>query len=236
MLKNRLLLILLLIFSVAINAKDMPESPLSTHVIKELTHRLTGEMEAKGLSFGSQLFIRIFKASKELEIWVEKEGQYHLFKTYKICTYGVKGFGPKTKFGDGHAPEGFYFVKPTSMNPWSSYHLSFNLGYPNAYDRQHGYTGSALMVHGSCVSIGCYAMTNKRIEELYTLMHAAFNGGQPFIRVHIFPFRMTKENIKKYSDSKWNDFWHNLETGYDYFEHKKIPPNIEVRSGVYVFD
>lgn len=231
-----LVICMMLVFSVVGKPVDLPESSLSKRIINELTPTLTEEMSVNGISIGSNLFIRIFKASKELEVWVEKEGTFHLFKTYKICTYGLKGFGPKTKYADGYAPEGFYFVKPSSLNPWSSYHLSFNLGYPNAYDRYHGYTGSALMVHGSCVSIGCYAMTNKRIEEIYTLMLAAFKGDQPFIRVHIFPFKMTDANLKKYSSSNWSSFWQNLKTGYDYFESKKIPPNVEVRSGVYVFD
>ena len=219
-----------------ISAADLPESDLSKRVVKEWTPVLTEEMNAKGLTFGSGLFIRMFKSTKELEVWVEKDGKFELFKTYKICTYGWKGFGPKTRQGDGYAPEGFYFVTPTAMNPWSSYHLSFNLGYPNAYDRAHHYTGGSLMVHGSCASIGCYAMTNKRIEEIYTLMHAAFEGGQSFVRIHIFPFRMTENALKKHEKSKWYNFWLNLKTGYDFFEAKKIPPNVEVKSGKYVFE
>jgi len=120
--------------------------------------------------------------------------------------------GPKFKQGDGQSPEGFYFVKPGQMNPYSSYHLSFDLGYPNTYDRAHGRTGDYLMVHGDCVSIGCYAMTDAGIEEIYTLMGAALKGGQPFVRVHAFPFPMTEENLKRHEGNKNIEFWKNLKS------------------------
>ena len=113
--------------------------------------------------------------------------------------------------------EGFYFVPPNQLNPHSSYHLSFNLGYPNRYDRAHGYTGSYLMVHGNKVSIGCYAMTDPVIEEIWTLMDAAYRQGQPFIRVHIFPFRMTPGNMDRHGDGPWHEFWENNKT------HSEVP-------------
>jgi hypothetical protein len=101
-----------------------------------------------------------------------------LSRSFRICTYGFRGLGPKIRQGDGKAPEGFYRVAPEQMNPASNFHLAFNLGYPNRFDRHYGRTGSALMVHGSCVSIGCYAMTDNGIEEIYALADAAFRNGQ----------------------------------------------------------
>ena len=65
------------------------------------------------------------------------DGRFYHFKTYPICDWSGK-LGPKTKIGDRQAPEGFYTVRPAQMNPNSSYHLAFNMGYPNAYDRAHG--------------------------------------------------------------------------------------------------
>jgi murein L,D-transpeptidase YafK len=59
------------------------------------------------------------------------------------------------------------------MNPASTFHLSFNLGYPNQYERDLGRTGDFLMVHGDCVSIGWYAMTDAQIEEMDALASAA---------------------------------------------------------------
>ena len=112
---------------------------------------------------------------------------------------------------------------------------SFNLGYPNAYERARGRTGNALMVHGNCVSIGCYAMTDERIEEIYSLCDAALQNGQRFFRVHCFPFRMTEANMKRHSRSKWITEWQNLKTGYDWFEQHKRPPNVAVQKTKYIF-
>lgn len=190
----------------------------------------------KDLEFGAPIFIRIFKKEMLFEVWLKKDTNFELFKTYPICTYGLGGLGPKIRKGDGKAPEGFYFVTPSRLNPVSNFHLSFNLGYPNNYDRHYGRTGSALMVHGSCVSIGCYAMTDSIIEEIFTLADAAFRNGQSFFRVHIFPFKMTNENMISCKVSEWYEFWSNLKEGYDFFESNKLPPNVEVRNGKYVFD
>ncbi len=189
-----------------------------------------------GVRRGAPIFMRIFKHERVLEIFVEKsDGNFTLLKSYPICTYSGD-LGPKLREGDNQAPEGFYFVTPERLNPNSSYHLSFNLGFPNAYDRAHGRTGSFLMVHGACVSIGCYAMTNAGIENIYTILSDALNAGQPFVRVHIFPFHMTDATMALYRTHTWIDFWRNLKEGYDLFETHKRPPNVEVRNKRYVFD
>jgi len=127
-------------------------------------------------------------------------------------------------------------VRSTPLNPNSAYHLSFNLGFPNAYDRAHRRTGSYLMVHGDCVSIGCYAMTNAGIEEIYGLVQAALRNGQQQVPVHAFPFRMSASNIDRYSNHEWIDFWRNLKQGYDVFEVTSRPPRVRVSGQHYVFD
>ncbi len=217
-------------------------------------------LKEKGMRFGAPIFVRIFKESSELEVWMERETQappeaagpqseFVLFRIYKICKWSGD-LGPKEKQGDGQAPEGFYHVTPGRMNPNSRFHLSFDLGYPNAYDRAHERTGDYLMVHGSCVSIGCYAMTDQRIEEIYTLADAALAGGQNYFRVHCFPFRMTDERMAKATKAAADreegeqaeaeaaaallSFWENLREGYDWFEKTKQPPNVEVKDGRYV--
>jgi murein L,D-transpeptidase YafK len=215
---------------------QIPSSPRSREAIQRVRPQLEKELKAKKLIYGSPIFIRIFKESKELEVWIKQEKKFKHFKTYKICTYGSDELGPKIKHGDGKAPEGFYIVSPRNMNPLSEFYLSFNLGYPNEYDRAHKRTGSALMVHGSCVSIGCYAMTDAGIEEIYALADASLRNGQQFFRVHAFPFRMTEENIEKYSKSEWIEFWKNLKEGYDFFEKNHIPPNVQLRGKRYIFE
>jgi hypothetical protein len=181
---------------------------------------------------GDKVFIRIFKLESMLEVWLEKDGVYRLFKYYPICNYS--GFlGPKLKEGDKQAPEGFYEVKRSALNPNSKFHLSFNLGYPNAYDRAYGRTGSFLMIHGSCYSIGCYAMRDKPIEEIYGLVEAALKNGQKRVPVHIFPFRMSEVRMARYEMHRWYGFWLNLKEGYDYFEAESTPPHVKVEEKRY---
>ena len=170
-----------------------------------------------------------------MEVWLKGSDKFELFRTYHVEAMSGQ-LGPKLREGDRQAPEGFYFVTPSRMNPRSRFHLSFNLGYPNAYDRAHGRTGSALMVHGNKVSIGCFAMTDAKIEEIYALADASLRNGQRFFRVHCFPFRMTEDNMGKHTKSKWYSFWENLKDGYDFFEKVKQPPNVLVRDKKYLFE
>ena len=182
---------------------------------------------------GDPVFIRIFKEESLLEVWIRSGAEYQHLKDYFICAYS--GYlGPKLKEGDRQAPEGFYKVKKYQLNPNSKFHLSFNLGFPNEYDRAHERTGSYLMVHGNCVSDGCYAMTDEKIEEIYTLVEGALQKGQKYVQVHAFPFRMTDANMALYGNSEWYDFWTNLKEGYDYFELEKLPPHVKVENKRYI--
>ena len=216
-------------------ATDIPTSARAERSIASVELALKEELSTQGLKYGAPIFIRIFKDPGVLEVWVESDdGAFVNFKNYDICTFSGN-FGPKLKQGDNQSPEGFYFVNASRLNPWSKFHLSFNIGYPNQYDRIHGRTGSALMVHGNCVSIGCYAMTDSYINEIYALTVAALKSGQPFVRVHSFPFELNPEILSKYSKNKWHPFWLNLKEGYDYFNKNRRPPNVEVLGGKYVF-
>jgi len=197
---------------------------------------LERDLAALGLQLGDPVFIRIFKEEGQLELWVRnrEDGHYKHFRTWPIVAMSG-GLGPKLAEGDRQAPEGFYFVTRRQMNPKSRYHLAFNIGYPNAYDRAHKRTGSFIMVHGSRVSIGCFAMTDTKIDEIYTLCNAALSHGQPFFRVHVFPFRMSRERLDRARGQKWHDFWRNLKEGYDWFEKKRVPPDVRVEKLRYVF-
>jgi len=81
---------------------------------------------------GDPVFIRIFKEESLLEVWMRTGTEYRHLKDYAICAYSG-ALGPKLKEGDRQAPEGFYKVKKYQLNPNSKFHLSFNLGYPNAF-------------------------------------------------------------------------------------------------------
>lgn len=176
-----------------------------------------------GRHFGKPVFIRIIKEDYEFELYVqEPDHSWQLVKTYEIA--GMSGdIGPKTREGDEQAPEGFYRVLPGAMNPRSNYHLSFNIGYPNAYDRALGRTGSYIMVHGSDVSIGCFAMTDPGIEEIYTLVNEAFKAGVKSVPVQIYPFRMTKERMAEEAFSEHHEFWRHLQPGWEYTEQHGAP-------------
>ncbi|HXH04457.1 MAG TPA: murein L,D-transpeptidase family protein [Candidatus Competibacteraceae bacterium] len=226
---------LLLCLAVGGCASKPPAPPAPPPVVKAPPVSLQGRLQAAGLNLGDPVFMRIFKEEAQLEVWMQQQdGRYKLFRSYPICKYSGD-LGPKQREGDKQSPEGFYYVTLDRMNPNSQFYLSFNLGFPNAYDRAHGYTGSALMVHGDCVSIGCYAMTDRQIQEIYTLAEAALKNGQPYFRVHAFPFRLTPHNLARHKNSPWFSFWANLKEGYDYFEQHKLPPEVYVEGLAYRF-
>ena len=212
----------------------IPESAVSLEIYHKVAPRLQIEMDENDLKLGNNIFIRIFKNTAILELWMKKDTQYILFKAYSICDFS--GYlGPKLREGDQQSPEGFYSVGINQLNPWSNYHLSFNIGFPNEYDLVHKRSGSALMVHGSCSSAGCFAMMDHQMNEIYTIAASALQSGQQYFSVHIFPFKMTWKNLALHRQSEWLNFWENLKEGYDFFLDHGIPPRIEVDNERYVF-
>lgn len=193
-----------------------------------------GRLASHGLALGNPIFMRIFKREFELELWMMRDGRFHRFATYPICKWSGE-LGPKLKEGDRQAPEGFYTVDQSQLNPNSAWHRSFNLGYPNAFDQAHARTGSFLMVHGGCGSIGCYAMTDPVIDEIWKIVTAALRGGQARFQVQVFPFRMTERNLARHEGSPLAPFWTTLKAGYDLFEDGQIPPRVSVCNGAYAF-
>lgn len=205
-----------------------PNQPLPPKIIQSL--------KAKDMSLRSPVMMRIFKEEGKLEIWKQKgNGRYGLAASYDICKWSGK-LGPKFTEGDRQAPEGFYTIRPYQMNPNSDYYLSFNMGYPNAFDRAHGRTGSNLMVHGACSSAGCYSMTDQQVAEIWAFARDAFRGGQTEFQIQAFPFRMTAANMARYRDDPNFAFWKNLKEGYDYFEITHVPPKVDVCEQHYVFN
>ena len=204
-----------------------------TEGLQEARQRLSAELETTGLSLGAPVFMRIFKESRELEIWLKgDDSHWRHFRTYEICNYSGD-LGPKLKEGDRQSPEGLYSVAYSQLNPNSRFHLSFNLGFPNAYDRAQGRTGSFLMVHGDCVSIGCYAMTDDGIEEIYAMAEAALKAGQKAFWVHSFPARFSDTWLESRSDSPWIGFWRDLKICHDHFEDVGHPPAVSTSGGKY---
>jgi len=211
-------------------------SKMSGRAMAPLSGAMLSELDAKNMDKGSPILVRLFKSEAELEVWKkDRSGQFALLKTYPICRWSGD-LGPKIKEGDRQAPEGFYTITPAQMNPNSSYYLAFNMGYPNAFDRSLGRTGSNLMIHGDCSSRGCYAMTDEQISEIYALGRESFFGGQKAFQVQAYPFRMTAENMAKHRNSKHMAFWKNIKQGYDHFEVTRQQPRVSVCERRYVFD
>jgi len=201
-----------------------------------LSEKMLSLIEEKHMDKGSPILARIFKEEAELEVWKKnRDGQYELLKTYPICRWSGD-LGPKKKEGDRQAPEGFYTITPGQMNPASNYYLAFNTGFPNAYDRAMGYTGSELMVHGDCSSRGCYAMTDEQIQEIYALARESFFAGQTAFQLQAFPFRMTALNMAKHRNNPNFAFWKMLKEGHDHFEATRQEPKVAVCEKHYVFD
>ena len=198
--------------------------------------RLLAEMVSKDMDTQSPILIRLFKQEAVLEVWKQdRSGRFALLKTYPICRWSGD-LGPKVREGDRQAPEGFYSITPAQMNPQSAYYLSFNTGFPNAYDRALGRSGSQLMVHGDCSSRGCYAMTDEQIAEIYALGRDFFFGGQRAFQFEAYPFRMTPVNMAKHRNNPNMPFWKMIKEGYDDFEVTRQEPKVDFCEKRYVFD
>ena len=192
-------------------------------------------MSARNTGAAAPILMRAFKKEAELEVWkLARGGRYVLLKTFPICRWSGQ-LGPKLRTGDRQTPEGFYAVAARQMNPNSAYHLSFDLGFPNAFDRAQGASGSYLMVHGNCSSMGCYAMTDQAVGEIYAIAREALAGGQRAFQVQAYPFRMTPQNLARHRSDRHAGFWRQLKEGSDRFEATGEELTVGVAGGRYTF-
>ena len=205
--------------------------------------RLEALFGQAGLRYpAKEIFLRVFKMEGELELWARNDAgaPFTLVRAYAICAASGT-VGPKRCEGDLQVPEGFYQV--SGFNPWSNFHLSLRIDYPNASDRILGdrrHPGGDIFIHGSCVTIGCIPIRDGPIEEVYLAAVDARHAGQARIPLHIFPCRLDRDWLRLEREA-WRrhgllDFWLNLKEGYDVFEKTRQVPRISIkRSGKYVF-
>ena len=189
-----------------------------------------------------EIYLRAFKYEREIEIWVRNkaDAQFQKLGTMPFCA-GSGRLGPKNQQGDLQIPEGFYVID--RFHPESSYYLSLGINYPNAADKARSKApnlGGDIFIHGKCMSAGCIAITDEGIKELYVLTVEACQNGQNQIPVHIFPARLTSENLEELrfqfrEKPQYLSFWQNLKTGYDFFEKNRILPAVTVQNGDYQF-
>ena len=218
------------------SCQDGSIDDFSPKATRPLPQKIIDKMKAKGMAKNAPIYIRVFKDEHVVEVWKQKTtGKYDLIANYNICAWSGT-LGPKFKQGDRQAPEGFYPIRPHNMNPASKYFLALNTGFPNAYDRSHGRSGSDLMIHGACSSSGCFSVTDDNVAEIYAFARDAFAGGQQEIMLELMPFRMTPEKMAVYRKHKAFEFWNMVKEGYDYFELTKIPPKVGFCEKKYVFN
>jgi murein L,D-transpeptidase YafK len=207
---------------------------------------LKKQFEEKKLKWPpEEMYIRSFKFDRQLEVWVKGESKelFKLFKTYKVCMQSGS-LGPKRMEGDYQMPEGFYYIN--EFNPNSNYHLALGLNYPNSSDKVLSDSlrpGGAIYIHGSCVSTGCIAISDKPIEELYLLASNVKEQGQDFIPVHVFPVKYNVRKSFEYlaqatkENQQLQKFAITLKSAFDYFEEKKQLPLILVnKKGQYTIN
>lgn len=211
----------------------------SAYQEKELT--VKERFAQKGIAYQNyNLFIRAFKKTQEVEIWVKGENKdtYEHLTTYSFCSTSGS-LGPKRKEGDGQIPEGIYYVN--HFNPVSNFHLSLGINYPNASDKILSdpiHPGGSIYIHGNCVTIGCIPITDDKIKELYILAVEAFNNGQQKIPVHLFPDRLTERSlnllIEEYAPAESTiKLWKNLQSLYRDFQinHTLKPIRVDKNGG-----
>jgi murein L,D-transpeptidase YafK len=214
---------------------EFDNSVASGRSLAPIPDKTLAKMQALDTTASSPVLIRAYKQEAEFEIWKQKsDGRYALLKTYPMCRWSGQ-LGPKVREGDRQVPEGFYTITHEQMNPNSNYYLSFNVGYPNAYDRAYGRNGGNIMVHGICSSAGCFSMTDAQIAEIYAIMREAFAGGQRAVQMQSYPFRMTAENLAKHRLDPNIAFWRELKNGSDHFETTLAEPSVLVCNKHYVF-
>ena len=207
--------------------------PRPTEALQKKADTLQKQFDAKKLAWPAKyIYIRSFKYDSQLEVWVKNDmkDKFQLFKTYKVCALAGT-LGPKRMEGDYQVPEGFYYIN--EFNPKSNYYLSLGINYPNASDKILSDSlrpGSAIFIHGSCVTVGCIPIRDEQIDELYILAAYAKDQGQDFIPVHIFPVRFNVDRSVKFLENLTKDdavlkkFADKMEDAFDYFDkYKQLP-------------
>jgi len=208
---------------------------LPENAAKELSPELLSLLLQKKMPQHSPIILRVFKEEAELEVWKQDTtGHFQILKTYPICRWSGD-LGPKLHEGDRQTPEGFYTITTKLMNPNSNFYLAINTGFPNAFDKANDRDGTFLMIHGNCLSSGCFAMTDEQIGEIYALARDSLLGG-PSFQIQAYPFRMTPANLARHRNNPNMAFWKMLKIGNDHFEATHLQPKVDVCNRSYVFD
>jgi len=195
----------------------------SAHKLAEVK----GLFAEAGVAFPpSELYLRAFKADRELEVWAAgtRGARMELVATYGICALSGT-LGRKRQEGDMQVPEGFYRI--SYFWPDELFHLAAKVSYPNPFDRALNgpNAGGDIMIHGGCGSIGCIALSDERIEEIWVMGEPLRRNGTP-IEVHIFPARDIPSLLEDPQLADHHAFWRTLDQGLTRFAEGRRPPSV----------
>lgn len=173
------------------------------------------------------LYLRVFKRERVLEVWGAASSGDAMRRIIEIPICAASGvLGPKRKRGDLQVPEGFYRLR--KFNPYSHFHLSLEIDYPNELDRLHSSDpGGDIYVHGDCLSVGCVAIENRPMEVVYLLATAA----KAPVPIHLFP--MKKEPLTKaLTEGTFEaQLWRSLAQALEAFEDTHRVPTTSLEIG-----
>lgn len=224
--------LLLLTATVFSFKSDQKKYPRVKEAYQEKEKIITAQLAAKGIKVNEavQLYLRAFKEESIIELWARNSSAatFQLVDSFEVCSMSGN-IGPKRKQGDRQVPEGFYHID--RFNPSSNFHLSLGINYPNASDKiisKAANLGGDIFIHGSCVSIGCMAITDEQIKELYIYCVEAYSGGQTKIPVTIFPARLTTANYNRLARRmpEQKELWTELQSAYTIFNTTKKLPDV----------
>ncbi|MCF6441190.1 hypothetical protein L1077_17275 [Pseudoalteromonas luteoviolacea] len=162
------------------------------------------------------------KGTDQLELWASNDDNPVFIRTYPVlAASGV--LGPKLQEGDEQVPEGIYSLE--YLNPNSAFHLSMKLNYPNDFDLIHAHAegreapGTNIFIHGKAMSVGCLAMGDEVIEELFVLTATI---GKESVKVAIAPIDPRKHNILPlaHGKPKWvSELYTNITDYFSRYQH-----------------
>jgi murein L,D-transpeptidase YafK len=202
--------------------------------VEAVNNSLAAKFEEKGLTLGSPVFLRVYKQTSEMELWVQQGPRYIHFKTFGICRWSG-GLGPKMYEGDRQSPEGLYHITTADLIVNPRWDRAMNINYPNSFDVVNGRSGSGILIHGKCGSIGCFAIQDQNVEEVYGAVRAALFSGQAEIPVLALPFRFASVAPSVRDTLQLNEFWSDLRRADLLFERDRLPPTAWICDGRYYF-
>jgi murein L,D-transpeptidase YafK len=229
-----LILAMLTLSTFQIHGVRAADESENVEAVAARANALKAAFEAKGLKLGSPVFLRVYKQSSELELWVQQGSRYTLFKTFQICRWSGN-LGPKMFEGDRQSPEGLYHITAADLIVNPRWDRAMKINYPNAFDIVNGRSGSGILIHGKCSSIGCFAIRDENVEEVYEIVRTALAAGQTKIPVLSLPFRFGSVAPSVEDTLNMNEFWTDLRRADLLFDRDRLPPVALLCDGRYFF-